>query len=68
MTRRPKPAIVALVALIVGAAALFIADAEWLRVVSATVMVAGIAFGVFAIATPEALAGEPPPEERDENR
>ncbi|HSI79289.1 MAG TPA: hypothetical protein VK919_01435 [Solirubrobacterales bacterium] len=66
MSRRPAPAIVAVVGLVAGAAVLFLADAEWLRVTAATVMVAGIAFGVFAIATPEALAAEPPPEERDE--
>lgn len=59
-SRQSRAAIAALVA---GAAVLLLADAEWLRVASATLMVAGVALGVFAIASPEALADDPPPEE-----
>jgi hypothetical protein len=56
---------IALVAFLVGAPVLFVAHAEWLRVVAATVLVAAIALGVFALATPAALADDPPPEERE---
>jgi len=66
MSSRPGPALAALAAFAIGAPVLFIAEAEWLRVIAATILVAGIALGAFAIATPGALAGEPPPEERDE--
>lgn len=53
----------ALAALLVGAAVLFLAGATYLRVIGATILVAGIAIGVFAIATPARLGDDPPPEE-----
>lgn len=53
----------ALTAFVVGAAVLFLAQAEWLRVIAATLLVAAIAFGVFALATPATLADDPPPDE-----
>lgn len=37
---------------------LFLADADWLRLTAALVLLAGIALGVFAIATPEFLAAD----------
>lgn len=48
----------ALALLFGGGAALFLAEAELLRVLSAVVTVAGIAVGVFAIATPEFLSAD----------
>jgi len=53
----------ALTAFVIGAAVLFVAHAEWLRVIAATILVAAIAIGVFAIATPAALGGDPPEDE-----
>lgn len=50
---RTLPAAVA--ALVVGAAVLFLADAEALRVASAALLLAGIGLGVLAVATPEFL-------------
>jgi hypothetical protein len=55
----------ALAALGTGAVLLLLADAEYLRVIAATVLVAGIALGAFALASREALAEDPPPEERE---
>lgn len=51
----------ALAVLVVGGGVLFLSEAEWLRVIGATVAVAGIVLGVFAIATPEFLG-----EDRDD--
>jgi hypothetical protein len=53
----------AIAVLIVGAALLFLSSATYLRVIGATILVAGIAIGVFAIATPGRLGEDPPPEE-----
>jgi len=53
----------ALAAFVIGSPVLFVAHAEWLRVIAATVLVAAIAIGVFAIATPAALRDNPPEEE-----
>jgi hypothetical protein len=59
----PRTSHAALAALLVGAAMLFLASATYLRVIGATILVAGIAIGVFAIATPARLGEDPPPEE-----
>lgn len=53
-----KASRLAIAALVLGGAALFLSEAEYLRVISATVLVAGVALGVFAIATPEFLGRE----------
>lgn len=57
MTGRGSPAL-AVALLAIGGGVLFLASAEWLRVLSAVLMLAGIAAGVFAIATPEFVAGD----------
>ena len=44
-------------ALVAGAILLLLAEAEILRVVAALLLLAGIALGVFAVATPEFLEG-----------
>jgi hypothetical protein len=49
----------ALLILGVAGGVLFVADADWLRVGSALLLLVGIALGVFAIATPEFLAADP---------
>lgn len=48
----------ALAVLTIGAAVLFLADATIVRTGAALVLLGGIALGVFAIATPEFLAGD----------
>lgn len=53
----------AIAALLIGGAVLFLSSVTYLRVIGATILVAGIAIGVFAIATPARLGEEPPPEE-----
>ena len=37
---------------------LFFADADWLRLVAALLLLVGVALGVFAVATPEFLAAD----------
>lgn len=59
MRARPGPTFIpALIVLGVAGAVLFLVSAEWLRVASALALIAGIALGVFAIATPEFLAAD----------
>lgn len=58
MNRRPRTLPAAVAALAIGAAVLFFADAEALRVASAALLLTGIGLGVFAVATPEFLAGD----------
>jgi hypothetical protein len=53
----------AIAALLVGGAVLFLSSVIYLQVIGATILVAGIAIGVFAIATPARLGGDPPSEE-----
>jgi hypothetical protein len=56
---RPGPTFVpALLVLGIAGGALFFADATWLRLCSALLLLVGIALGVFAIATPEFLAAD----------
>ena len=69
MRARPGPTFLpALGMLGVAGLVLFLADADWLRLTAALVLLVGIALGVFAIATPEFLAadaeeaGEPDPD------
>ena len=59
MSARPGPTFLpAVVMLGVAGLVLFLAEADWLRLTSALVLLAGIALGVFAIATPEFLAAD----------
>ena len=48
----------ALATLVIAGAILFLSEATWLQMSAAVVLVVGIALGVFAIATPEFLAGD----------
>jgi hypothetical protein len=48
----------AIACLAIGGGVLFVSDATWLQMTSAIVALAGIALAVFAIATPEFLAGD----------
>lgn len=56
--RRPRSAVLAPVALALGAVALFLAEAQILRVGAALLLIVGIVLGVFAIATPAFLEGD----------
>ena len=59
MRARPGPTFVpAVVLLMVAGGVLFLAEADWLRLTSALLLLVGIALGVFAIATPNFLAGD----------
>lgn len=59
MRARPGPTFLpALAMLAVCGLVLFLADADWLRLTAALVLLVGIALGVFAIATPEFLAAD----------
>jgi len=56
---RPGPTFIpALALLIVAGAVLFLSEATWLRMTAAVFVLGGVALGVFAIATPEFLAGD----------
>lgn len=44
--------------LAIASVVMFLSSAEWLLVISAMFLFAGIALGVFAIATPEFLEGD----------
>jgi uncharacterized protein YjeT (DUF2065 family) len=48
----------ALLILVIAGLVLFLADANWLRLVSALALLPGIALGVFAIATPDFLTAD----------
>jgi hypothetical protein len=56
----------ALVALLAGAAVLFVASATWLRTAAALVLLAGAALAVFAIATPQFVGADADDDEQDE--
>lgn len=47
-----------LIALLVSGAVLFVAEANWLRVVAAVVLLLAAAIAVFAVATPEFVAAD----------
>jgi hypothetical protein len=56
---RPGPTFLpALLILGIAGGVLFFADATWLRLCSALLLLVGIALGVFAIATPEFLTAD----------
>lgn len=48
----------ALITLVVAGAVLFLSSATWLRTTAAVFLLAGIALGVFAIATPQFMAAD----------
>lgn len=68
MSRRPGSGHLCVLALGLGCAALIVAEAEWLRVAAAVVIVTGIVLGVFAIAAPAALGSDPPAEKHEDRR
>ena len=48
----------ALVAILAGGAVLFVAEATWLRLCAAVVLLVAVAVAVFAVATPEFVAAD----------
>lgn len=55
---RDRLQLLTLAALMVGSAVLFFADATWLRLTGAVVLIGFIAAALFVIATPEFLQGD----------
>ena len=49
----------ALIVLVVAGAIMFLAQVTWLEATMAIFLLVGIALGVFAVATPEFLEGDP---------
>ena len=58
MNRPGRTFVPALVGLLAGGAVLFLAEANWLRVCAALVLLVAAAVAVFAVATPEFVAAD----------